>query len=291
MIKFKALKTNFKSSDCYENDIITTELEEYRLLYKGAVSIGAFQFLIVTEGSLELNIDYVPYKINGSSIVVMRSSRLIRAGNFSENFQGKLIVVSPEFLEKVLKNEELSNILKRIDLWKFPHLKLEEEEVLLLEDCFYNIKRVVVDQDKFLKRCLLQNVVENFLIEMSSIYLKRKGRTKKKFHRTRGEELMEMFLQLMKENIRKEHSVAFYAEKLFITTTYLTIITKESVGKTAAQCIKEALLEESKKLLSSAAKVNARQVSEILHFCNPSAFGKFFREMTGKTPHQFKEEI
>ena len=54
---------------------------------------------------------------------------------------------------------------------------------------------------------------------------------------SRKEELFEQFLQLLFEHCKEQHVVTFYAEKLFITPQYLSLILKELTGKSANKWI------------------------------------------------------
>ena len=90
---------------------------------------------------------------------------------------------------------------------------------------------------------------------------------------SRKEELFEQFLQLLFEHCKEQHVVTFYAEKLFITPQYLSLILKELTGKSANKWIDDALIVEAKMLLK-APQATVQQVADILHFSDQSTFGK-----------------
>ena len=82
-------------------------------------------------------------------------------------------------------------------------------------------------------------------------------------------------------------SVAFYAGKLFISPKYLSLIIKESTGKSATDVIDSYVVLEAKNLLRFSGK-NIQQVAYELNFPNQSSFGKYFKHLTGMSPSEYQ---
>lgn len=95
------------------------------------------------------------------------------------------------------------------------------------------------------------------------------------------------FVRLVRKYFRMEHSVRFYANKLCISPKYLSLVVKETSGRTAAEIIDEFLLLEAKNLLRFSGK-NIQQVAYELNFSNQSSFGKYFKHLTGLSPSEFQ---
>jgi len=102
------------------------------------------------------------------------------------------------------------------------------------------------------------------------------------------ENLYKKFLNLVRSNIRKEHSVTFYANQLCLTPQYISSVLKELSGMSANKWIDEMLLAEAKLLLFSTEN-NIQQIADKLHFPDQSSFGKFFKKMTGMSPSNYKK--
>lgn len=95
------------------------------------------------------------------------------------------------------------------------------------------------------------------------------------------------FVRLVRKYFRLEHNVRFYANKLCISPKYLSLVVKESTGRSAAEIIDEHLLLEAKNLLRFSGK-NIQQVAYELNFSNQSSFGKYFKHLTGMSPSEFQ---
>lgn len=95
------------------------------------------------------------------------------------------------------------------------------------------------------------------------------------------------FMKLVHEHFRQERSVGFYADKLFISPKYLSLIIKEVTGKSAATWIDDCVILEAKNMLKYSGK-NVQQIAYELNFNNQSSFGKYFKHLTGMSPTQFQ---
>lgn len=95
------------------------------------------------------------------------------------------------------------------------------------------------------------------------------------------------FFQLVRAHHRSERSIAFYADKMFISAKYLSLVIKETTGRSAAEWIDYYVLQEAKNLLRYSGK-NIQQIAYEMNFVNQSAFGKFFKNLTGMSPTKFQ---
>lgn len=85
-----------------------------------------------------------------------------------------------------------------------------------------------------------------------------------------------------------ERSIAFYADKLFISPKYLSHIIKEATGRSAAAWIDEFVILEAKNMLRFSNK-NIQQVAYALNFNTQSSFGKYFKHITGMSPTEYQK--
>ncbi len=105
--------------------------------------------------------------------------------------------------------------------------------------------------------------------------------------KTRRATYVRTFLGLVRDNHRRERSIGFYADRMFISPKYLSLIIKEATGKSAAEWIDQYVIQEAKNLLRYSGK-NVQQIAYELNFTNQSSFGKYFKHITGLSPTQFQ---
>ncbi len=99
--------------------------------------------------------------------------------------------------------------------------------------------------------------------------------------------LISKFILLIDSCFKHEHSVAFYASKLNISSNYLNIICKKHLQLSASSLIQNRVLLEAKRLLK-ASDLSIKEIVYELDFYDQASFSKFFKLHTGMTPSQFR---
>ena len=95
--------------------------------------------------------------------------------------------------------------------------------------------------------------------------------------------LFRKFLHLLEEYYMIEHSVQFYAEQMYISSKYLTQITRKVTQKTPKALIDFRLISESIRLLEKT-DLSIQEISNKLGFPDQSYFGRFFRRYLHVSP-------
>ena len=96
------------------------------------------------------------------------------------------------------------------------------------------------------------------------------------------------FVRLVADHSAKEHEVAFYADRLNITTKYLSDICKQKTNKGAKELISGILISKLKRDIKMSG-LSLKEISYQYGFADQSSMGKFFRKMTGLSPLAFKQ--
>lgn len=96
------------------------------------------------------------------------------------------------------------------------------------------------------------------------------------------------FMRLIHLHFIKERSVTYYADKLFISPKYLSLLVKEATGRSASRWIDDFVIMEAKNMLRFSGK-NIQQVAYALNFSTQSSFGKYFKHLTGMSPTQYQK--
>jgi len=99
----------------------------------------------------------------------------------------------------------------------------------------------------------------------------------------KSHDLSDKFFQLLAVYYKENRTVQFYADKLNITSKYLTTAIKKTTGRPVLEWLHEAVLVEAKMLLKTT-DLTVQEISDRLNFSSPSAFVQFFKKHTGTTP-------
>ena len=105
--------------------------------------------------------------------------------------------------------------------------------------------------------------------------------------RSREQTIFDRFIQLVTLHCAEQHQIGYYAKRMCLTERYLSTVIRQTSGTTAKEWIDRALITRIKIELRHTDK-SAAQISEEMHFANPSFFSKYFRRLTGMTPGDYK---
>ncbi|HEV7378521.1 MAG TPA: AraC family transcriptional regulator, partial [Dyadobacter sp.] len=101
---------------------------------------------------------------------------------------------------------------------------------------------------------------------------------------------MQMLLELIETQYRRQRQADFYARQLSISAKRLNELTRESFGKTISQLINDRLVLEAKREIGFIEKP-IKEISYELGFSEPSYFTRFFGKQTGFAPQDFRKRI
>ena len=161
---------------------------------------------------------------------------------------------------------------------------IEEYKILmkLYDNLFekYNYKDVLFRR-QIIQHTLLSGMYEFALIEKKHTHLDTGKLTKK-------ERLVWDFYQLLFKHYRNKKETMFYAEKLLLSTKYLSTTIKNQTGKTVNEWVLEYIIVEAKSLIKSS-KITIKELAEYFNYADATSFGKFFKKQVGMTPNEYRK--
>lgn len=248
------------------------------------INKDALTILIIIQGTLSVTIDRDTHLVGPNMVIRTIPEQLITFENASDNFHGKIISINRDMLNLTITGFSPNSYLF---IRHNPIFQLTQTEIEGILEIFNLIKKKVkISPSNFEERvfhCLimalyfeLTGCINKRMEERPSLLLSHK------------ENLYKKFLNLLRANIRKEHSVTFYANQLCLTPQYISSVLKDLSGMSANRWIDEMLLAEAKFLLFSTEN-NIQQIADRLNFPDQSSFGKFFKKMTGMSPSNYKK--
>lgn len=106
----------------------------------------------------------------------------------------------------------------------------------------------------------------------------------------RPSDLYNEFLSHLAANYQTAHDVKFYADKLCITSRYLSLITDKVVSKSPKQVIDDYVMNQAKVLLESS-RMTIQEVAGKLGFSSQAMFCRYFKHYEGRTPTEFRGQF
>lgn len=102
-------------------------------------------------------------------------------------------------------------------------------------------------------------------------------------------EVYEIFLHHLYRNFRKERQIRFNADKLNVSTAYLSRLVKEISGSTVNDHVSSLLYKEICNLLKQS-DMTMGEIADSLHFSDQSALSNFFKLRSGMSPLAYRNQ-
>ncbi|MGI6222133.1 MAG: helix-turn-helix domain-containing protein [Prevotella sp.] len=160
---------------------------------------------------------------------------------------------------------------------------LDQEQVQELSGIFQQI-RAAIRQKHFYKHEMLRSLFHVCLLFLNELPYDKKILTHDFHHK---ENVFRIFVHLASNNFRKQRSLMFYADKLNMTTTYLSRIVKEISGNTIGDYLSLLTYNEACRLLRNT-DMTIGEISDELSFNDQSAFTNFFKLHSSMSPNAYR---
>ena len=244
---------------------------------------------ICTKGTMRLRLNLTEYELHENDIIVILPDTIIDKAQWSDDLN-----ITTVYLKEISISHPLfSNIALRYQkhLSNSPwFLKCPHTEVVdILRIC--EISRNIISNDgMYYKRELLSDYMHAIAVYLLNAFKRNADRQEESRNLPRQSQLLLTFQNLVRQHYMKHRDVAFYANKMCITPKYLSIVIKQTSGRRAIDWIRDFVILDAKAMILSG-NYTMQQISDTLHFANPSFFGKYFKEAVGCSPGAFAETL
>lgn len=230
------------------------------------------------------------YDHDCGSMMFVKPRQVVEMKNLHLDEDGFLMYIHEDFLNGHILHNEIKKY-HYFDYEVNEALHLSPKEEVTIWDLYRKIENEYNNnQDEYSREIILANV--GTMLKYSQRFYKRQfinrteisGKTVSKFV-----DEMDQYLANGLLNTKGLPSVQYMAERLNISSGYLTDVLKQESGKTALEHIHIYLISEAKNRL----KYEEQSVSEIayaLGFDNLSYFSRLFKKEVGMTPILFKKQ-
>lgn len=233
----------------------------------------------ILKGKARISINLIEYDVNENMIVISPSNSLIELVEITPDYDFQIIVPDDNFLP-ITQSAALTDSYMNHGII----LTLAGEEWEQTGK-YFSMIWYTVHKYPF-RREVVQHLVAALLYDIR--YLHAKSRESATLQPSRQEEVFRRFIALVNEHSKRERSISFYADKLCLTSHYLSTVIRQVSGQTVMQWINQSIILEAKVLLKHS-DLLVFQISDELGFPNPSFFSKFFKRMTGMTPAEYQK--
>lgn len=277
---------NLTNEEIVSDEIFCTiaDAEKAFLTNKMQETLDCYTFTLVTQGWLTLICGGQELTFAPGDLYIYAPGFPITILGASENYQAFCLLADEQM---VLEIPVVRSVIRAA---YFPLVELDNPKLHLTAEESGKLElwmRHAIDllsSDHFYKAETLRTLFTLFLLDLMNI-MERSLAANRLSERT--ETLFVNFIRLLPQHFQEHHDINFYANRLHITTTYLSRIVRQVTGRTVVDYINQMLLMEATWLLQST-DLSIAVIAERLHFADQSSFGRFFMRMKGTNPKRFR---
>ena len=146
---------------------------------------------------------------------------------------------------------------------------------------------IYADIDNRFRYQIARNHLQSFLLDVYDKCYRFFPRQEIEGGGDRQRQLFEKFIAMVHENCLTEREVTFYADKLCISTKYLTGICKNVTGDSAKKIIDNFSMLEIKVMLQGT-ELNIQEIADRMQFPDQSYLGRYFKRLEGISPIEYR---
>lgn len=269
--------------DYVDNDfIVLDDLSKFNIPNDLPIRLGAFTISLCLNGHITTDINMIRYDVQPGDMVITLPKDIIEHKDVSSDIRGIFFIVSQRFIEEAFpKIGEILPIFLYIQ--KYPKIELTANQCFNIQQFYDFFIQRLKDQSVYRDK-MISSILQALIYYITGLLINSDKREKKE----RKEELLSKFIQLIIKHYKENRTLDFYAEKLFISTKYMSDIIKKTSGLTAHDWIDRYTILEAKILLRSTNKT-IQEISNELNFPNHSFFSKYFKHHMGMTPKAYRQ--
>lgn len=252
-----------------------------------AVRIDSGALLFCIQGAAELETDQFNGTIQRHTVAALLPDTTIRLHRITDDFRIRYFVYSRDMLVEIASRFDLAffRILRERPLFDLSDT--------MAEGMLYWFKIVDYtyhDRGNIFRTTITRNRLQNVFLDVYDKMQRFSSHFRQqRSHEVSGRqnELLLRFISLVKEHCHRERSVAFYADKLCISTRYLAAIVRNTAHEPVKAIIDRAVILKIKELLQST-DLSVQEIAFRLHFPDQSYLGRYFKKLTGQSPSAFR---
>jgi AraC-like DNA-binding protein len=237
------------------------------------------------QGMAEVEVNLIRHRFVKSEIMVLFPTQIVEQKEVSPDFSVMYFSISPAMLQEVCFRipPDFLTFLRQHFYYKVTADSLQEEMVR-----FNVIQRKFSDVENCCRREIMLNLFRIFFLELYD-KLRRDELTNSTSSHNRKTVIFEEFIHLVMRYFKIKRDVNFYAETLFISPKYLSMITMEICGYGAKQWIDDYVILELKIRLKST-RDSIQKITNDLNFPDQAFLCKYFKMRTGLSPSEYRKK-
>jgi len=233
------------------------------------------------------------YDFDEGLMAFMSPGQILRGdgGEQISNMEGWMLFIHPDFLW----NTPLAKKIKQYEFFRYAvneALFLSDKEETMMNGIIQNIKNEYHSNiDKFSQEVIIAQL--ELMFTYAKRFYERQFITRKITNHqilARLEDILANYFNQKDLSLKGLPTVQFVADRLNISSKYLSSLLKQLTGQSTQQHIHEKLIEKAKEKLSTT-DLSVSEIAYELGFEHSQSFSKLFKSKTDQSPLEFRMDF
>ena len=240
--------------------------------------------IVITDGQLSCLVDFRMWSLKAPAVALFLPGQVVESIELDEDFAGFGMVVSQNFTDSL--NLPVS-LQERLFIKDTQFYSVSEEVIDVLSSVYRQVSSLIKQHDNPYKEEIIKHI---FSAHYYGLGYYMHGLQSQPSTMTVQQEKCERFMSLVAENFKTQREIGFYADKLCVTSKYLSTMLKQETGMTALDWIEKHVVLYAKSCLTSTS-MSIQEISDELDFPSQSVFGKYFKRVEGMSPKAYRQSL
>lgn len=275
----------------FEYHVINSEDLEIFTLNELINTLDFIGVFLCTNGHIEGNIDSIRYSISKGDLFFYTPSLYVRILDRSPDFNGIVIQSGYDYVIPLIN--KVIDVKTQLTFRTNPCISLSQKQFDDVYQLMVSLKnRIDLEstsstdsQRENILRELIMSLGATLMYEIVNIYFTNNPKSSAPIDR--GDTILQKFIISLYQHYYTEHDVAFYANELCLSPSYLSSVIKKKTGKSSLQWIVEMIIIDAKQMLQYS-NYSIKEISTRLNFSTQSFFGKYFKQYVGISPKDYR---
>lgn len=273
------------------NPIMTTPEEQFvvgdtdlRYFEEHSCRTEGGAILFCRRGSATVTVDQLRDRVTRDTLLLLLPGSILHLNERTDDFRVRFCAFSLELFSEAAYRLDPSffHILHEHAIIRLPDRIIEG-----VRNWFQMASYTYRDRGNIFRNTIIRNRLQNVLLEAFDKTQRFAPDVHSQTGTTRQADLFQRFVALVHEHCTEQREVAFYADRLCISTRHLSTIIRSVAHSTAKEFIDRSVVLEIKMLLGST-ELSVQEIAYRLHFPDQSYLGRFFKKHTGVSPTEFR---
>lgn len=264
----------------YGDDLILFDRYAFRNHENRLIRFEFALLAFVDKGTADVTVEDCLYHLTATDQFILLPQQSVSLLHLSEDFHARFVLLSNDFVSYITTEDSFQFIQT---VRNNPLIHTEEHVTHMFNSCYDLLRTALLQQSNPYQKQILYHVVKGYIY--SAMYYVNPLQASC----SREEELTYRFMELVDCHYREQHSLAYYADVMHLSSKYISKCVRQTTGVNGVQTIANRIMRQAKVMLLARQKSIA-EIGYELGFADQSAFGKFFRAHEQVSPQRWRQE-